>query len=81
MTDKAKMSTARERFVALAEARTRRTIKDIRLIANLSNRSNYSYESDDVAKIFKALEVELKKARQKFESPRSGNKEVEFTLG
>lgn len=76
-----KSSGARERFIALAEARTRRAIKDIRLISNLSNRTNYSYESADVAKIFKALEAELKTARQKFETSSSGNKEVEFTLG
>jgi hypothetical protein len=74
-------SQARDRFISLAEARTRRAIKDIRLISNLSNRSNYSYESADVTKIFKALEAELKAARQKFESSSGSSKEVEFTLG
>jgi hypothetical protein len=80
MANQDRVSAARERFVSLAEARTRRAIKDIRLIGNLSNRSNYSYQSADVVKIFKALESELKTARQKFESPRGGDKDVEFTL-
>ncbi len=73
-------NVARERFVALAEARTRKAIKDIRLIGNLSNRSNYAYEQADVGKIFRALEAELKAARQKFELTSGGSKEVEFTL-
>lgn len=73
-------SSARERFLSLAETRTRKTIKDIRLIGNLSNRSNYSYDANDVAKIFRALEHELKAARQKFEASRGASKGVDFSL-
>ena len=71
---------ARERFVHLAEARTRKTIKDIRLIGNLSNRSNYSYDEKDVAKIFKALEEELRVTRQKFGASKASKKQVDFSL-
>jgi hypothetical protein len=37
------MGESRERFVHLAESRTRKAIKDIRLIGNLSNKSNVSF--------------------------------------
>lgn len=45
----------RTKFVKLATARVSKALKDIQLIGNLSNRSNYDYTDDDVAKIFKAL--------------------------
>ena len=40
----------RAKFVELAEKRVTRAIKDLRLISNLSNRSNYSYSEEDVQK-------------------------------
>src|SRR3990172_7532918 len=45
----------RKKFVELAEKRVRRALNDIRLIGNLSNRSNYTYTDDDAKKIYKAL--------------------------
>jgi len=54
---------SRERFVKLAENRVARAIKDIRLIGNLSNRSNYTYSEDDVKKI-----VNLHKGKIKLKS-------------
>lgn len=56
----------REKFKRLAEKRVNNAIKNIRLIGNLSNRSNYSYTSGDVDKIFKALDKELKHAKSRF---------------
>lgn len=58
----------RERFVILAEKRVSRTMKDLRLIGNLANKSNYSYTDDDVKKILGALEAEIKNLRKRFES-------------
>lgn len=74
------MGDSRERFVVLAVSRTKRAIKDIRLIANLSNRSNYSYTKEDVAKIFKALGSELKAARKRFEESSRSATDVDFKL-
>lgn len=74
------MTEARDRFVHLAEARTRKTIKMIRLIGNLSNTSNYSYTEQDVAKIFNTLDQELKAARRRFAEARP-DKKVDFSLG
>jgi hypothetical protein len=56
----------KEKFVRLAEKRTQRAIDAIRLLGNLSNRSNYEFSDSDVKKIFGALDDELKLARDKF---------------
>lgn len=61
------MRDKRGKFVEIAEKRVGRLLKDIRLIGNLSNRSNYSYEADDVAKIFSAIESEIKASRKRFD--------------
>jgi hypothetical protein len=61
-------SKSREKFVSLTEKRVSRTLKDIRLIGNLSNKSNYSYTEEDVRKILAALDSELKNLRKRFES-------------
>jgi hypothetical protein len=71
---------AREKFVELAEKRVNKAIKDIRLIGNLSNRSNYKYEEVDVRAIFTALERELKQARERFQSHLSDSAEKPFQL-
>ena len=58
----------RTKFVELAEKRVARAIKDIRLIGNLSNKSNYTYSDEDVRKIIKALDAEVKRLKQRFEN-------------
>jgi len=57
----------RKKFVELANRRVSRALKSIQLIGNLSNRSNYDYSEDDVAKIFKALQDETSACRKKFD--------------
>ncbi len=57
----------REKFVGLATKRVGRTLKDIQLIGNLSNRSNYDYTDEDVGKIFRALQDELSACRKRFD--------------
>ena len=59
------VSKSRLKFVELAEKRVNKALKDIRLIGNLSNKSNYSYSEHDAKKILKVLkdEIELLKAR------------------
>lgn len=71
--------TSHERFRRLAEKRVARTIREIRLIANLSNRSNYSYERVEVEKIFRTLDKELKLARARFEGGRN-SEDIVFSL-
>ncbi len=55
----------REKFIELAESRTRNAIKAIRIIAKLGNKNAYDYSEADIKKIATALnrEVEALKAR------------------
>jgi hypothetical protein len=71
---------SREKFVELAGKRVNKTIKDLRLVGNLSNRSNYKYEEEDVRAIFTTLERELKQARERFQSHLSESAEKPFQL-
>lgn len=57
----------REKFVDLAKKRVSKAMKDIQLIGNLSNRSNYDYTEEDVGKIMKALADEISACRKKFD--------------
>lgn len=75
MTDK-KEPKSRTKFVELAEKRVSRAIKDIRLIGNLSNRSNYSYTADDSRKIIKALRDEVEAIRLRFDASSGDTKSV-----
>lgn len=58
--------TPHDRFRRLAESRVNRTLNDIRLIGNLSNRNNYDYTDVEVARIFQTLDAELKQVRARF---------------
>jgi hypothetical protein len=62
----------RDRFVALAEARTEKALNAIRLLGNLSNKSNYDYTDADVAQIIRALETELKTLKARFADASAG---------
>jgi hypothetical protein len=61
------MRDKQQKFVEIAEKRVTRLLEDIRLVGNLSNRNNYSYEAEDVSKIFGAIDMELKTAKKRFE--------------
>ena len=50
----------RQKFIELAEKRVNRAIKNLRLIGNLSNRSNYTYTDEEAEIIIRTLEGEIK---------------------
>lgn len=56
----------RQKFQELAERRVNKAIKDLRLIGNLSNRNNYSFEEGDVRKIMQVLDDEVKALKSRF---------------
>jgi hypothetical protein len=70
----------RENFVRLAESRVKRVIKDIRLIGNLSNRSNYFYTDADVRRIITRLKEEVRDLESRFQKSGS-NSDIDFKLG
>ncbi|MDA7615171.1 hypothetical protein N8574_01875 [Akkermansiaceae bacterium] len=73
------MNKRREKFVSLAEKRTQKAIDFIRLLGNLANTRNYSYDEKDVKKIITALNTELKSLKEKF-SNEEGEKSGKFKL-
>lgn len=60
----------RAKFKALAEKRVTKALNCIRLIGNLSNRSNYVYSEADAQKICRALRAAVEEVRIRFD--RSG---------
>lgn len=70
----------RQKFVELAEKRVTKTLKDIKLIGNLANRTNYKYTQEDSEKIIKVLRKAVEELKTKFDQ--NGNDEsVTFKLG
>lgn len=74
------MRESRQKFVRLAENRTRRTLKDISLIGNLSNRSHYTWSKNDVDEIFLAIESAIRSARKRFAQADNQGESVDFSL-
>ena len=66
----------RDKFVRLANSRVNKAINAIRLIGNLSNRSNYSYTDADVDKLFRAIQEEMRICRQRFSSGLAGQNDA-----
>ncbi len=62
--------TKREAFLRLAERRTSAVLERIRVLSNCANPYAYEYTDEDVKKIFKAIEQQLRVARTKFEQTR-----------
>ncbi len=72
-------SSKRDKFVDLAENRTRNAIKAIRTIAKLGNKNAYDYSEADVKKITAALNREVEALRSRMLA--TGGKEiVDFEL-
>ena len=56
----------RANFVRLVNRRVPAAIKAVELIANLSNRSNYSFTDDDAKTVIKALKHAVNECEQSF---------------
>jgi hypothetical protein len=60
------MSAKRDNFIRLAESRVTRAIEAMRVIGNLSNRSNYEYDEEDIKKIINTLQTEVTALKSQF---------------
>ena len=69
------MNNKNKKFKDLAVARVNKALKHIQLIGNLSNKQHYSYEDQDVKKIFSALDNEIKNMKKKFSNGNDNNKD------
>ena len=61
-----KYDNPRERFIEVAESRTNAVLERIRILGHCSNRQLYEYSPDEVYKIFRTIEKELQKTKDKF---------------
>ena len=58
--------TKQERFVRVAEKRVNRILENLRLLSNCSNRRMYSWEEDQIRKIWNVIDKEVKECKQAF---------------
>ncbi|MGA3310375.1 MAG: hypothetical protein ABSD08_17460 [Xanthobacteraceae bacterium] len=85
MLDKSATTTAsgkaqrREKFVKLAENRTRNAIRAIRVIGKLGNKNAYEFDDSDVQKIVRALSKEIDSLKARMSST-GGKESVDFKL-
>lgn len=72
------METKKEKFKRISSSRLNKVKEDIRKISNLSNKSIYEYDDNDVEHILNEIESECKKLRESF---KSNGKIKNFRLG
>lgn len=56
------------KFVELANKRVNRAIKDLQLVGNLANKTNYEYTDEQAKKILRALQQEVDLLKHAFSS-------------
>jgi hypothetical protein len=69
-SSRANSDAKRQKFRALAEARTNKAIEAITRIGNLSNRQIYEFDESEVRKIARALRDAISAVEARFASPR-----------
>ena len=62
-----------QRFKRIATYRTSEVLDKLRLLGNLSNKTNYEYTDEEINKIFSAVESQLKTVKAKFASSKKGS--------
>ncbi|MFZ2301416.1 MAG: hypothetical protein WAW10_06050 [Gallionella sp.] len=77
--EKVTVRDAREKFIALANKRVTKTIKDLRLVGNLANRRAYKYDEADAKKIIRTLQRELDVLKARFRGDEGGDDSI-FSL-
>jgi len=66
-----------DKFKRLAISRTNGVLKNLRSLAKLSNLRQYDYSKDDIDKIFRAIQNDLKISRAMFDK-KLNNKKFEL---
>mgnify|MGYP001410559984 CR=1 FL=1 len=69
----------KEKFKELAENRVKKTLKLLKLIGNLANKTHYDYSAQDSSKIISVLRAEIKNIETRFKSKNSSD-ENDFKL-
>lgn len=63
-----------KRFKRLASSRTNEVLDKLRILGNCADRRTYDYTDEDVDKIFKAIDEQVKIVKAKFKKPKKGFK-------
>lgn len=67
------------KFIELANKRVNKAIKDIQLVGNLANRTNYEFTDEQAGKIIRALQQEVDQVKQSFKNTEEAGRS-EFKL-
>lgn len=78
-TTKNSANRKRDKFIDLAEGRTKNAIRAIKTIAKLGNKNAYDYTENDVKKITNALSREVDALKTRMLST-GGKESVDFKL-
>ena len=65
MEEKKKNVNKRKRFTDLAPIRVNNVLKHLRLVGNMANKNNYSYDSSEFKKILNDISEELNLIKSK----------------
>lgn len=68
MADKEKS----ERFKRLATLRTNEVLDRLRILGNCADRRSYAYTDEEVDKIFRAIDEQVKIVKSKYKKPKKG---------
>lgn len=66
MVTTVKIENRKTRFKRVATKRTNSVLEQLRILGNLSNKSYYDYSDEDINKIFRAIESQLKIVKTRF---------------
>ena len=68
-----KKMTKNEKFIDLAEKRVNKTLNDLKLIRNLSNKNTYEYTDEQSKKIIRVLMQEIDLLKKSFQGSNNAN--------
>ncbi len=72
------MRDKREKFVELAEKRVNNILKQLELVGNLGNKSNYEYTEEDYRKMFQVIDKGIRQMKKRFEDTGSDGKKFKL---
>ena len=70
----------KKEFIRLANKRVNKTINNIRLVGNLANKTNYTYDDKQASKIVSTLEIEVRMVKDKFKRVKKGGGDDIFEI-
>lgn len=76
--EKPKTKSKEERFRLVAGRRVQNILHQMKLLRNCANRGNYSYNEEQVSKIFRAINEEWKHVQSEFNKHKNNDREFKL---